>query len=298
MKQRRYKGTLLSSQRTIIYVAMGGLILFNIIFFFIPLIWSIIGSFYKWNPLVGTMDFVGVSNYLKIFVSPIFKQSLKNTLFYAGVAVVLRTVLGLILAVSIVSISKGRDVIRSFYFLPVIMPIVAIAIVWKWIYHPRVGLMNFMLAMFGFVGPAWLSDINLAMPSIIVMTVWKDIGYAIIIYIAAYLAIPKVLYEAATLDGANERQKFFSLSIPLLRPITIFIVITSLISYFQSFVPIFIMTQGGPGNATNVLSYLLFNEAFKKYRFGYASALAVVLFIIIMIVTVIQFKILQKGGAK
>ena len=211
-----------------------------------------------------------------------------------GVSVVLRTVLGLLFAVSIVSICKGRNVIQSLYFLPVIMPIVAIAIVWKWIYHPRVGLLNFILAAFGFGGASWLSDASLAMPAIIVMTVWKDIGYAIIIYIVAYLNIPKILYEASMLDGANERQKFFSITIPLLRPITIFIVITSLISYFQSFVPIFIMTKGGPGNTTNVLSYLIFNEAFKKYNFGYASALAVILFIIIMTVTAIQFKVLQK----
>ena len=285
---------LFSSKSVIIYTAMGGLILFNIVFFFVPLIWSIVGSFYKWNPLIGTMDFIGLKNYIKVFASPIFKQSLKNTLLYAGVSVVLRTVLGLLFAVSIVSICKGRNVIQSLYFLPVIMPIVAIAIVWKWIYHPRVGLLNFILAAFGFGGASWLSDASLAMPAIIVMTVWKDIGYAIIIYIVAYLNIPKILYEASMLDGANERQKFFSITIPLLRPITIFIVITSLISYFQSFVPIFIMTKGGPGNTTNVLSYLIFNEAFKKYNFGYASALAVILFIIIMTVTAIQFKVLQK----
>ncbi len=282
------------SGKLLVIIAMLGLLLFNLVFFFIPLIWSMFGSLHNWNPLVGTKDFVGFANYGKILLSPLFRKALQNTLFFTTVAVLARTALGLLLAVGIVSVVKGRDLLRSFYFLPVIMPIVAVSLIWNWIYHPRIGLLNFILAAFGITGPSWLSNASLAMPAVLAMTVWKDIGYAIIIYIAAYLNIPKYLYEAAVLDGAHARAKFFYITIPMLKPITIFVVITSLITYFQSFVQIFIMTKGGTGDATHVLSYLIFHEAFTKYRFGYASALSVFLFLIIMMVTLFQYKLLKS----
>lgn len=285
-------------KRLMIILAMGGLILFNIIFFIVPLVWGIAGSFYDWNPLTNENNFIGLSNYEEAFLSPIFKESLLNTVVFTVVTVALRTSLGLLFAVMINATTKGKQVIRSMYFLPVIMPLVAVAIVWKWLYHPRIGLLNMILAMFGIVGPNWLADPNLAMGSVIIMSVWKDVGYAIIIFMAAILNVDKSVYEASDIDGATKSQQFFKITIPLVKPTIIFIVITSLISYFQSFIQIMIMTQGGPNNKTNVISYLIFSEAFRNYRFGYASAISVILFVIIMIVTFIQFKVMGEGDDK
>lgn len=282
-------------KKLMIILAMGGLLLFNLLFFVIPLVWGILGSFYDWNPLANQNSFIGLDNYEQALLSPIFQESLKNTVVFTVVTVALRTSLGLVLAVMINATTKGKQVIRSMYFLPVIMPLVAIAIVWKWLYHPRIGLLNMILAMFGIVGPNWLADPNLAMGSVIAMSVWKDVGYAIVIFMAAILNVPSTVYEASDIDGANKFQQFFKITIPLVKPTIIFIVITSLISYFQSFIQIMIMTGGGPNNKTNVISYLIFSEAFRNYRFGYASAISVILFIIIMIVTFIQFKIMGKG---
>lgn len=296
MKNRNIlkKHNLKSQQRLIVFIAMFGLIVFNIIFFLIPLLWGIIGSFHDWNPILNVTKFIGFENYKKIFMSPIFKTSAINSLIFTTVAVVFRTVLGLLLAVGLLSITKYRDWVRSFYFLPVIMPIVAVSLVWKWIYNPRIGLLNTILLAFGIAGPNWLADTALALPSVLAMVVWKDVGYAIIIFIAGLLNIPKVYYDAANVDGASSRQQFFYITLPLINPTVIFIVITSLISYFQSFVQIFIMTKGGPGGATSVISYLIFQEAFKKYRFGYASALSVILFIIILIITLIGLRVVNK----
>ena len=281
-------------RRLLIILAMGGLIIFNIIFFFIPLIYGLVGSFYDWNPLLGKMDFIGVKNYVNIAASPLFKTSLVNTFLFSAGAVLLKTALALVIAVGINSLRKSKSFFRSMYFIPVIMPIVAIAIVWKWVYHPRIGLLNMLLSAFGIVGQNWL-DASHALGSILIMSVWKDIGYAIIIFMAALLNIPNSVMEAASVDGVNSTQRFFKITLPLVKPTVLFIMVTSLIAYFQTFVPMLIMTKGGPGDATYVLGYLIYFEAFKNYRFGYASAISVVLFIIVIIITLIQYKLLSRG---
>ncbi len=282
-------------RKLIIMIAMSGLLIFNILFFIGPLLYGIYGSFLDWNPIIGEKTFIGFKNYKQIAISPIFKTSFWNTVYFTTFGVIFKTALGLIIAVFINYIIKLKSVMRSIYFLPVIMPLVAVSIVWEWIYHPRIGLLNMLLAAFGIVGKNWLTDPSLSLPSIIAMTVWKDVGYATIIFLAAILNVPKTVYEAADIDGANGVQKFYKITIPLVKPTVIFIVITSLISYFQSFIQIMIMTNGGPNNSTSVISLLIFQEAFTKYRFGYASALSMVLFIIIMIITFLQFKVAKVG---
>jgi len=288
---KNLKDKLIKNQQfLIIGVAVILMILFYSIFFLIPVFKGVLGSFYEWNPIEGTKDFIGIGNYKFLFSSPLFWISLKNTLLFTLLSVVGRTVLGLLLAVGLHSTMKGKNYLRSAYFLPVIMPIVAVSIVWKWIYHPRIGLLNMVLMMFGITGENWLGNSSLALPSVLMMTIWKDVGYAVIIFMAALLNVPKSLYEAAEIDGANKSQIFFKIVLPTIKPTIIFIVITSLISYFQSFVQIFIMTKGGPGTSTYVLSYLIYNEAFVRYNFGYASAIAVILFLIIIFITIIQKK--------
>ncbi|MFV0440216.1 MAG: carbohydrate ABC transporter permease [Lachnospirales bacterium] len=293
---KKLKRFFIEDQKNLMIVlAMGGLLLFNLVFFVGPLIYSIYGSFLEWNPIIGVKDFIGLDNYKQIFVSPIFRTSLRNTIIFAAACVFLKTVLGLIIAVFINAIVKLKNTMRSIYFLPVIMPLIAVSIVWEWIYHPRIGLLNMILAAFGFVGQNWLTDPSLALPSVIAMTIWKDVGYATIIFLAAIMNVPGDVCEAAEIDGANSRQIFTKITVPLVKPTVIFIVITSIMSYFQSFIQIMILTSGGPNNTTNVISLLIFEEAFTKYRFGYASALSMVLFVIIMVITFIQFKVAKAG---
>ena len=285
------KNRIFKNQQTLIIATAVILMLgFYSIFFLIPVANGIIGSFYEWNPIEGTKFFIGFENYKYLFASSLFWISLKNTILFTTVSVIGRTFLGLLLAVGLHSIVKGKKYLRSAYFLPVIMPIVAVSIVWKWIYHPRIGMLNMILMMFGITGKNWLGDSTLALPSVLMMTIWKDVGYAVIIFMAALLNVPKTLHEAAEIDGANKWQVFYSIVLPTIKPTIVFILITSLISYFQSFVQIFIMTKGGPGTSTYVLSYLIYNEAFVKYNFGYASAIAVILFLIIIFITIIQKK--------
>ncbi len=293
----KLKNFFINDQRKLmIILSMSGLLIYNILFFIGPLIYSIYGSFLEWNPILGVKKFIGFENYNQIFKSPIFMLSLRNTLYFTTICVILKTILGLILAVLLNTIIKFKSTLRSVYFLPVIMPLVAVSIVWKWLYHPRIGLLNMLLAAFGIAGQNWLTSPDLAMPSIIAMTVWKDVGYTTIIFMAALLNVPSDVYEAAKIDGAEAFKMFTKITIPLVKPTIIFIIITSIISYFQSFIQIMIMTNGGPNNQTYVISLLIFKEAFSKYRFGYASSLSMVLFLIIMLVTFIQLKII--GGDK
>lgn len=278
----------------IVIISVVLMLAFYLIFFFYPLIVSILGSFKEWNPINGTEAFIGLDNYKRMFSDPLFSESLYNTFYFAILVVIGRVGLGLLIALGLYSIKKYQGILRTFYFLPVIMPMVSVALVWEWMYDPRIGLINMFLAMFGIVGPNWLTDTDLAMNSVIMMTVWKDVGYAVVIIMAGLLNVDNSQIEAAEIDGAKYWQVVKNILIPSIKPTLIFVLITSVISYFQAFTQIFIMTEGGPGSSTHVLAYLIYNSAFKNFEFGYASALATTLFVIIMIITFIQFKII--GG--
>lgn len=278
----------------VVIISVTLMIGFYLTFFLYPLIISILGSFTDWNPLSGSQSFIGLDNYTRMLSDPLFFESLYNTFYFAILVVAGRLVLGFIIALALYSIKRYQSILRTFYFLPVIMPMVSVALVWEWMYDPRIGLINMMLAAFGIVGPNWLTDADLAMNSVIVMTIWKDLGYAVIIIMAGLLNVPRSQLEAAQIDGAKYWQIVRKILIPSIKPTLIFVLITSIISYFQAFTQIFIMTDGGPGSSTHVLAYLIYNNAFGNFEFGYASALATTLFIIIMIITFIQFKLV--GG--
>ncbi len=275
----------------IVIIAVTLMLVFYTVFFIYPLTVSVIGSFFNWNPLGGSQSFIGFDNYTRMVRDPLFLESLYNTFYFAILVVIGRMTLGLLIALGLYSIKKYQEVLRTLYFLPVIMPMVSVALVWEWMYDPRIGLINMGLASFGIVGPNWLTDTDLAMNSVIVMTIWKDLGYAVIIIMAGLLNVPKSQIEAAQIDGAKYTQIVKNVLIPSIKPTLIFVLITSIISYFQAFTQIFIMTEGGPGSSTYVLAYMIYNNAFNNFEFGYASALATTLFIIIMIITFIQFKL-------
>ncbi len=269
-----------------------GVLLFIVIYFSIFMIYPIFkafaGSFHDWNPLIDEYNYVGFNNYKEILGDSVFWESISNTLFFSFFSLLFRIVFGLGLALLLHSkLIKGKSFFRGLFYMPTITPLVAISFVWMWLYNPQFGLINKIFSL----DINWLNDSRYALPAIIAMTVWKDFGYATVIFLSGLMGLPEDVFEAANIDGVNGWQKFRYVTLPLLKPTTIFIVITSLISYLQTYIQILIMTKGGPGTATNVISYLIFDEAFVKYRFGTASAMSIILFIIIGILTAMMFKL-------
>jgi multiple sugar transport system permease protein len=266
----------------------------SVLFTIIPISQALRGSFYDWNPLRSRFLFVGFANYIEALRSKLFWSAMLNNVVFTTIVVAFRVSLGLGLAIAIYSIPKFKELFRTVYFIPIVCPLSAIALVWLWMYHPRIGLFNVILDALGFTRINWLQNPKTALGSIMVMTIWKDVGYAIVIYLAGLLNLPKNTYEAADIDGANRYQTFWYVTLPLLRPTTLFVMVTSLISYLQSFTQIFIMTRGGPGTKTYLTTYLIYNDAFRNYRFGYASAVAFLLFLVIAALTYVQFKVTGK----
>ena len=274
--------------RNIVVIA---LVVFFLVFFILPIIAVLFGSFYRWNPLKNQMIYLGIDNWKKVFSSDLFWLSMKNTFGFAAVATIFRILIGLGLASAIFSkLIKHKSLYRVLFYLPTITPLVAVTFVWKFIFDPQIGILDQILKS----DINWLFDGRYAMIAILILTIWKDFGYAVILLLGAMYSLPEECYEAAETDGATAWQRFVYVTLPLLRPTIFFIVITSLISYFQTYIPVMVLTGGGPGTQTYLASYLIYQEAFSKYNFGYASALSFVLFVFIAILTAISFKLSEK----
>lgn len=274
--------------RNIVVIA---LVVFFLVFFILPIIAVLFGSFYRWNPLKNQMIYLGIDNWKKVFSSDLFWLSMKNTFGFAAVATIFRILIGLGLASAIFSkLIKHKSLYRVLLYLPTITPLVAVTFVWKFIFDPQIGILDQILKS----DINWLFDGRYAMIAILILTIWKDFGYAVILLLGAMYSLPEECYEAAETDGATAWQRFVYVTLPLLRPTLFFIVITSLISYFQTYIPVMVLTGGGPGTQTYLASYLIYQEAFSKYNFGYASALSFVLFVFIAILTAISFKLSEK----
>lgn len=264
------------------------------VFTFIPIIFSFVLSFVEWD-FARPMVFVGLDNFRKLGTDKTFHISLTNTFYYAIGTVPLTMVASLGLAFVLNQKLKGTNFFRSLFFFPHVASLVAVVAVWNMLLHPSVGPINQTLMKLGVENPpGWTSSIHWAMPSVILVSVWKSMGYYMVLYLAGLQGIPKELYEAASVDGANGWQKFKKITLPMLTPTTFFISIMLTISCFKVFDMISVMTNGGPGRATNVLVYHIYNKAFIEYEFGYSSAISMVLFIIVLTVTIIQFRIEKK----
>jgi multiple sugar transport system permease protein len=283
-----------TDQLAIRYLVVIMILTSSILFAVIPIVQALRGSFYDWNPLRGRFVFIGFANYVEALQSKLFWSAMWHNVIYTTIVVAFRVTLGLAFALAIYAIPKFKEFFRTVYFIPIVCPLSAIALVWLWMYHPQIGLYNMLLTKIGFNRINWLQNPKTALGAIMAMTIWKDVGYAIVIYLAGLLNLPKNTYEAADIDGANRYQTFWYVTLPLLKPTTLFVVVTSLINYLQSFTQIFIMTRGGPGTKTYLTTYLIYNDAFRNYRFGYASAVAFLLFIVIAVLTYIQFKMTGK----
>jgi multiple sugar transport system permease protein len=271
------------------------------VFFFLPVAASLVLSVTDFDiyGIANTSNtrFVGFQNYVKLLHTPDFWNALKNTFYFAFVGGPLTIAVSLGAALLLNSkLVRFKGFFRTLYFTPFVTTLVAVAIVWRYLYHTRYGLFNYGLGKIG-LGPIdWLGDPHWAMPAIILMAVWKSFGYNMLIFIAGLQAIPEELYDAAQIDGATPWRQFWSITLPMLAPTLVFISVITMIGYFQLFAEPYVMTQGGPLRSTTSVVLLMYEEGFRWWRMGYAAAIAFVLFIVILIATLLQFR-LQKEHA-
>jgi multiple sugar transport system permease protein len=262
-------------------------------FVLFPVFFSFYLSFHKWNMFSASAEAVGADNYLAILANPEFWMVLKNTAVYTLGTVPLNMLLALGVATILNRKIAGRRLLRTAFFAPVVMSSVAAAVIWRWVYEPNFGLLNYVLGVFGVPSVNWLNDPTAAMSALIVMGVWKTFGVNMVLFAAGLQGIPEHYYEAAKIDGAGRWGQFWNITIPLLSPTTFFILVMSVIGSFQVFDTVYVLTSGGPLGSTKVLVFYLYEHAFKYFEMGYASAVAYLLFVLIFVLTLAQVKYLR-----
>ncbi len=263
------------------------------VFSLLPTVGSFAISFTSWD-LLGTPQWVGLHNYRALLEDPLFYKVVSNTLWFVVLYVVLDMVIALGLAVALNQKIKGLAMFRTAYFLPVVTSMVAVSIVWEWIYDPGYGILNAVVGWFGIEKVHWLSDPRFALPCLVVMSVWKSLGYTMILFLAGLQAIPTEYTEAAAVDGASGLTRFFRITLPLLGPTLLLVGIMATIRAFQTFDSVYLMTQGGPRRATTVVVYWLFQNAFTYFKLGKASALAYMLFAVLLGLTLMQWSLRKR----
>lgn len=266
-----------------------------LVFTIIPIGASLVLSFYEW-PLLGEAVFTGAKNFIQLFTQdPVFWRIVGNTLYFVVGYVAINLIVSMTMAIWLTSHIKWKGFLRFVFFLPVVSPMVANAVVWRLLYTPDDGLIAwFFKAITGTSGPNWLGSSEWAMPAVILMSVWAGFGYNMIIFIAGIEGIPSSMYEAASIDGAGWWSRLFHITLPLLTPSIFFATVMTIISSLQVFAQPFILTGGGPGSSTTTLVFYLYQKGFQAYEMGYASAIAWSLFVLIMFITVIQFRSQKK----
>jgi multiple sugar transport system permease protein len=269
------------------------------VFFFLPVLGGLLLSFTDFDIYaIGRPDiarFVGLANYAQVLANPLFWKALGNTLFFVLVGGPLSALTSLVAALLVSSkLTRLPALFRSIYFMPVVTTLVAVAIVWRYLYHPEYGLLNWALGRIGVHGPDWLGDPHWAMLAIIGMAVWKNFGYNMLIFVAGLQSIPEDLYEAAQLDGASPWQRFLHVTLPGLAPTFLFVGVMTMLGNFQLFSEPYVMTQGGPLRATTTVVLLMYEEGFRWWRMGMAAAIAFLLFVIMMLGTVLQMRLQRE----
>ncbi|MEK4854264.1 sugar ABC transporter permease [Paenibacillus sp. FSL H7-0756] len=264
-----------------------------LIFTLYPMIYSIYGSFTDWDGL-GQMNFIGLSNFKDLWSDELFHKALFNTLFMM-LGIPIGITLALLLALGLNRGVPGTTAFRVIYYVPVISSLAAVSIMWNWAYNGDYGLVNQFLDLFGISGPNWMANKYTVKPALIIMAVWKGLGYTMLLYLAALQSVSRSYYEAAELDGANGFKSFWHITWPMVRPVTFFIIVTNIIGGSQIFTEMNIMTPtGGPEYASASVVFYIWQKAFGNFQMGYASAMAVFLGVFIFVVTLIQFRMNEK----
>ncbi len=269
------------------WVFVGPQLIGLVTFAVIPLFMSFIISFNTWDGIAPAMEFAGLQNYIHQLGDSDFTKSLGNTVVYSLMFIPVDMVLALALALAVQKI-KGKTFYRLFYFMPVVTGSVSVGVIWTWIFNGDFGLINSALAAIGIEGPKWLTDPKMVLISIVIVSVWWNVGYNMVLLLAGLQNVPEVYYEAAQIDGANKWNTFWHITIPMLSPTLFFVLITTIISSFQVFDQAFVMTKGGPVKASYTLVYHIYQNAFVDFKMGRACAASMMLFVIILLITLIQ----------
>ena len=290
--------TFLSKPHNVILLLMGIVVTITTI---APIV-AIVEDTFKIHPgtidahLTGQTAGYTLVNYIDLFTNGDFGEALWHTVYFTIGTVHLGTILAILVAVLLNQKIRGLNLYKTAFFIPVIVSYTSIAMVWQWLYNDDFGLINSGLNSIGLPSVPWLTSSAWAMPSVIIMSIWKSLGFNSVILLAGVQGVSPAIYEAADIDGANVVQKFFRITLPMLKPTVMFVMIISMINSFQAFDQIYIMTKGGPGTATQVVSYLVYMNAFQYFKQGYASAMAYILFIIIFVASIIQLKVSEKNS--
>jgi multiple sugar transport system permease protein len=264
-------------------------------FYLFPVVYSLVLSLLNFNPLnPSATTWAGLANYVKAFRDPVLGKAAVNTLYFVAGTVPVTTVLALVLAILLNRSLPGQTFFRAGFFVPTLVSMVVISLVFKQLYAQD-GILNQALSLLGIQGKAWLLDERTALPGIMVMDVWSAIGYYMLLFLAGLQAIPRELYEAASIDGSSKLSQVFQITLPHLRPVALVVIVVNTIRSFQVFIEVFVMTRGGPLNSTLTVVYDLYERAFYRFEMGYASAIAYLLFAVIFLVSLLQARFLRLG---
>ncbi len=273
---------------------LAPVIVFFLLFQYYPILKSVLISFQEYGLLLRETPFVGLRNYARLFADPLFLAALGNTLFFVAGVVAAGVALALVLAVLVERTGRMAGFYRTLYFIPVVTSLLATSMIWRYLFASS-GLINYVLITLGFSPQAWLLSEHLAMPSLMALTVWKNLGFDMVLFAAALQAIPASYYEAASMDGARPWQNFWYITLPQLRPIVLLVCVTAVIRSFQVFTIVLAMTQGGPLNSTRTIVYHIYEQGIQYDEMGYASAAAVVLLLIVGLLTALQMRLGREG---
>jgi multiple sugar transport system permease protein len=276
---------------------MPGVLIFSVFTVF-ALGFTVYLSFHEWQIVSVDKPYVGLQNYKDMVNDVRFRHAVINTFYFSGAVVPLQMLFGLGIALLLNTGLRGRVFLRTLYYLPCVTPFVVSAIVWKWFLNGDFGIFNFYLLKTGLIDApvSFLSDQNLAMPSVILMTVWGGIGFTMVVYLAGLQTIPEELYEAAKVDGAGPWSRLWHITIPMLRPTTLFLAVIGIIFAFQQFTQVFVMTNGGPVDKTTTMLYYIYQSAFQYFEMGYASAIAFTLFLMLLVFSVLQLRLYRQNA--